>query len=368
MDRRYVSFMYSYPNLIPLGERSIRQILDRVAAVPVRADLRRLERADRAGGRRGRAGAVGRAVPALHPGVASSRAVLHSHSQLATPTRCPSLTRLRGVCRLPTRSARCRMHARLFAIAAQTRFHGGSTVASGRSTTRGGTGMMDVARVGGPRRLTRQGAPGQQPRGRGRARAGGVRAGRPGPEQAGRASQAAASRPKPAEAAKPAAPAAQQAPAQGRRRSCRPRRAWPSRPSSRSARWWSTARPARRRRTRSGRRDPDGPERDGRPLRPAPGLERADPPPVQQAAPARPGRRVQDARSPIWRRRSRSRRTTRSTRSSCARASSSTTARRSPSADVVASLKRQVEPPSGRHPDLQGRSWGRSRRSTRSTR
>ena len=30
MDRRYVSFMYSYPNLIPLGERAIRQILDRV--------------------------------------------------------------------------------------------------------------------------------------------------------------------------------------------------------------------------------------------------------------------------------------------------------------------------------------------------
>jgi glyoxylase-like metal-dependent hydrolase (beta-lactamase superfamily II) len=34
MDRRYVSFMYSYPNLIPLGERSIRQILDRVCPFP----------------------------------------------------------------------------------------------------------------------------------------------------------------------------------------------------------------------------------------------------------------------------------------------------------------------------------------------
>jgi glyoxylase-like metal-dependent hydrolase (beta-lactamase superfamily II) len=34
MDRRYVSFMYSYPNLIPLGERSIRQILDRVRPFP----------------------------------------------------------------------------------------------------------------------------------------------------------------------------------------------------------------------------------------------------------------------------------------------------------------------------------------------
>jgi len=28
MDRRYVSFMYSYPNLIPLGEKSIARILD----------------------------------------------------------------------------------------------------------------------------------------------------------------------------------------------------------------------------------------------------------------------------------------------------------------------------------------------------
>jgi glyoxylase-like metal-dependent hydrolase (beta-lactamase superfamily II) len=30
MDRRYVSFMYSYPNLIPLGERAITRILDSV--------------------------------------------------------------------------------------------------------------------------------------------------------------------------------------------------------------------------------------------------------------------------------------------------------------------------------------------------
>ena len=34
MDRRYVSFMYSYPNLIPLGERAIGQILDRVRPFP----------------------------------------------------------------------------------------------------------------------------------------------------------------------------------------------------------------------------------------------------------------------------------------------------------------------------------------------
>ena len=34
MDRRYVSFMYSYPNLIPLGERAIRQILARVRPFP----------------------------------------------------------------------------------------------------------------------------------------------------------------------------------------------------------------------------------------------------------------------------------------------------------------------------------------------
>ncbi|MFN8525692.1 MAG: MBL fold metallo-hydrolase [Chloroflexota bacterium] len=30
MDRRYVSFMYSYPNLIPLGPRAIRRIVDSV--------------------------------------------------------------------------------------------------------------------------------------------------------------------------------------------------------------------------------------------------------------------------------------------------------------------------------------------------
>jgi glyoxylase-like metal-dependent hydrolase (beta-lactamase superfamily II) len=34
MDRRYVSFMYSYPNLIPLGERAIRQILESVRPFP----------------------------------------------------------------------------------------------------------------------------------------------------------------------------------------------------------------------------------------------------------------------------------------------------------------------------------------------
>ncbi len=28
MDRRYVSFMYSYPNLIPLGAAAIRRILE----------------------------------------------------------------------------------------------------------------------------------------------------------------------------------------------------------------------------------------------------------------------------------------------------------------------------------------------------
>ena len=34
MDRRYVSFMYSYPNLIPLGEHSIRRILESVRPFP----------------------------------------------------------------------------------------------------------------------------------------------------------------------------------------------------------------------------------------------------------------------------------------------------------------------------------------------
>jgi glyoxylase-like metal-dependent hydrolase (beta-lactamase superfamily II) len=34
MDRRSVSFMYSYPNLIPLGERAIRRIMDSVRPFP----------------------------------------------------------------------------------------------------------------------------------------------------------------------------------------------------------------------------------------------------------------------------------------------------------------------------------------------
>jgi glyoxylase-like metal-dependent hydrolase (beta-lactamase superfamily II) len=34
MDRRYVSFMYSYPNLIPLGERAIRRIVESVRPFP----------------------------------------------------------------------------------------------------------------------------------------------------------------------------------------------------------------------------------------------------------------------------------------------------------------------------------------------
>jgi hypothetical protein len=32
--RRYVSFMYSYPNLIPLGERAIRRIPDSIRPFP----------------------------------------------------------------------------------------------------------------------------------------------------------------------------------------------------------------------------------------------------------------------------------------------------------------------------------------------
>ncbi len=34
MDRRYVSFMYSYPNLIPLGEAAIRRMLDTLQPYP----------------------------------------------------------------------------------------------------------------------------------------------------------------------------------------------------------------------------------------------------------------------------------------------------------------------------------------------
>jgi hypothetical protein len=33
-DRRYVSFMRSYPNLIPLGPTAIRQILERIERFP----------------------------------------------------------------------------------------------------------------------------------------------------------------------------------------------------------------------------------------------------------------------------------------------------------------------------------------------
>lgn len=34
MDRRYVSFMYSYPNLIPLGEQAVRRIVDALKPYP----------------------------------------------------------------------------------------------------------------------------------------------------------------------------------------------------------------------------------------------------------------------------------------------------------------------------------------------
>jgi hypothetical protein len=34
MDRRYVSFMYSYPNLIPLGEQAVTRIVERVRPFP----------------------------------------------------------------------------------------------------------------------------------------------------------------------------------------------------------------------------------------------------------------------------------------------------------------------------------------------
>ena len=65
-DRRYVGFMYSYPNLIPLPARG-RGDGRRARAVRVRADLRRLVGRDRPGRRRDGVGrSAERYVRALH--------------------------------------------------------------------------------------------------------------------------------------------------------------------------------------------------------------------------------------------------------------------------------------------------------------
>ena len=53
-DRRWVSFMYSYPNLIPMDADSVRRIVAAGRAVPIRPSLRHGARSDRAHGREGR--------------------------------------------------------------------------------------------------------------------------------------------------------------------------------------------------------------------------------------------------------------------------------------------------------------------------
>ena len=67
MDRRYVSFMYSYPNLIPLGERAIRRIVDSLRPFPFERVYGGWNGRVVARRRLGRRRAVGRALPALHP-------------------------------------------------------------------------------------------------------------------------------------------------------------------------------------------------------------------------------------------------------------------------------------------------------------
>ena len=67
MDRRYVSFMYSYPNLIPLGERAITRIVDSLKPFLYERMYGGWNGRVVGVGRVGRRRAVGRAVPALHP-------------------------------------------------------------------------------------------------------------------------------------------------------------------------------------------------------------------------------------------------------------------------------------------------------------
>ena len=62
MDRGWVSFMWSYPNLIPLDAATIRDIAGRVAPLPVRPHLRRLVGAGRARRRARRDPPLGRAL------------------------------------------------------------------------------------------------------------------------------------------------------------------------------------------------------------------------------------------------------------------------------------------------------------------
>ena len=67
-DRRYVSFMYSYPNLIPASAESVRAILASVEPYAVRPHLRRVVGPRRDGGRQGRRPPVGGALHRLPRG------------------------------------------------------------------------------------------------------------------------------------------------------------------------------------------------------------------------------------------------------------------------------------------------------------
>ena len=61
-DRRFVSFMYSYPNYIPLPAATVRAHRGEARALAVRAHLWRLVRCGRARGRQGCAAPLGRAL------------------------------------------------------------------------------------------------------------------------------------------------------------------------------------------------------------------------------------------------------------------------------------------------------------------
>ena len=64
-DRRWVSFMYSYPNLIPERPRTIRRALSLIEPLRFEARLRRLVEPRRPRRRRRGGPALGRALPQL---------------------------------------------------------------------------------------------------------------------------------------------------------------------------------------------------------------------------------------------------------------------------------------------------------------
>ena len=84
MDRRFVSFMYSYPNLIPLSAEAVERIAAKIRRVPVRARLRGVQRPHRPAGRGPGGRALGRALrPPPPPGLAMT------HARPAPAGPCP---------------------------------------------------------------------------------------------------------------------------------------------------------------------------------------------------------------------------------------------------------------------------------------